>query len=136
MDEINSKNINYTDNIISNLLKDFKNYKIDSSQVMSTLSEMSLPQVKPIAKIVQYHVIDYLNFPEGGVWLDKLVKSYKPIYLSFISFIGDPDITFKQFIEDNLKSLKDFESLFPEQSDIDIFWKIIDLISEELNKQA
>ena len=136
MDEINSKNINYTDNIISNLLKDFKNYKIDSSQVMSTLSEMSLPQVKPIAKIVQYHVIDYLNFPEGGVWLDELVKSYKPIYLSFISFIGDPDISFKQFIEDNLKSLKDFESLFPEQSYIDIFWKIIDLISEELNKQA
>jgi hypothetical protein len=136
MDEINSRNIYYTDNIISNLLKDFKNYKIDSSQVMSALSEMSLPQVKPIAKIVQYHVIDYLNFPEGGVWLDELVKGYKPVYLSFISFIGDPDISFKQFIEDNLKSLKDFESLFPEQSDIDRFWKIIDLISEELNRQA
>jgi hypothetical protein len=30
--------------------------------------------------------------------------------------------------------LKDFQGFFPEQKDKDIFWKMIDFLSEEFNK--
>ena len=101
---------------------------------MSHLSEMNLLQEKPLVKTIQDHVVNYLKFPKGGAWLQELVTVYKPIYLSYISAFGDAEISFKQFIEDNIHHMKDFQSFFPEQKDKDIFWKMIDLLSEELNK--
>ena len=128
------KSIDSSEDLISKLLRDFKNHEIDSSQVMSHLSEMNLLQEKPLVKTIQDHVMNYLKFPKGGVWLQELVTVYKPIYLSNISAFGDTEITLKQFIEDNIHHMKDFQSIFPEQKDKDIFWKMIDLLSEELNK--
>ena len=128
------KSIDSSEDLISKLLRDFKNHEIDSSQVMSHLSEMNLLQEKPLVKTIQDHVINYLKFPKGGVWLQELETVYKPIYLSYISAFGDAEITFKQFIEDNIHHMKDFQGFFPEQKDKDIFWKMIDLLSEELNK--
>ena len=128
------KSIDSSEDLISKLLRDFKNHEIDSSQVMSHLSEMSLLQEKPLVKTIQDHVVNYLKFSKGGVWLQELVTVYKPIYLSYISAFGDAEITFKQFIEDNIHHMKDFQSFFPEQKDKDIFWKMIDLLSDELNR--
>ena len=76
------KSIDSSDDLISKLLKDFKNQNIDSSQVMSQLSEMNLLQEKPLVKTIQDHVVNYLKFPKGGVWLQELVTVYKPSYLS------------------------------------------------------
>ncbi len=80
------------------------------------------------------HVVNYLKFPKGGVWLQELVTIYKPSYLSYISAFGDAEISFKQFIEDNIHRMKEFQGFFPEQKVKDIFWKMIDLLSDELNK--
>jgi hypothetical protein len=128
------KSIDSSEDLISRLLRDFKNHEIDSSQVMSHLSEMNLLQEKPLVKTIQDHVMNYLKFPKGGVWLQELVTIYKPSYLSNISAFRDAEISFKQFIEDNIHHMKDFQSIFPEQKDKDIFWKMIDLLSDELNK--
>jgi len=128
------KSIDSSEDLISRLLKDFKNHEIDSSQVMSHLSEMNLLQEKPLVKTIKDHVVNYLKFPKGGFWLQELVTVFKPICLSNISAFGDAEISFKQFIEDNIHHMKDFQSIFPEQKDKDIFWKMIDLLSDELNK--
>ena len=59
------KSFDSSEDLISRLLKDFKNHEIDSSQVMSHLSEMNLLQEKPLVKTIKDHVVNYLKFPKG-----------------------------------------------------------------------
>jgi hypothetical protein len=47
---------------------------------MSQLSEMNLLQEKPLVKTIQDHVVNYLKFPKGGVWLQELVTVFKLSY--------------------------------------------------------
>jgi hypothetical protein len=124
------------DQLLARLLKDYKTQKISSTQVMIEMQEnnLYLEDCLPLTYLIKNSIQDFQNSPTNGDWLNQLVRYLTPIYLAHIAFIGDESVSFSQYINNIIIYIKDFYSIYNSDEKQDIFWKIIDLISNEYEK--
>jgi len=129
---------------INLIYEDYKQEKIDSTELCHRLYTISKTKVKIPLKEMSFikDIVSELNAHSDlasihrGTWFSKLVEQCKEIYVSYFGMFGEPvkEMSFTNFVHWVIKTRPTPQKEFKKARNSEDFWKLVNEIEKHINK--